>query len=574
MPVSFFAAVLKNVMKVRTKLLLGYGVVIAITGALGIFAIVVMSKINAASTIISQNWLPSVFYTSDINTMTSDFRIAENQHILSLTDEEMTRYEEVMQQLLAKIENHLQAYEPLILSKEERETYEEFNANWEAYLKENKKLLAMSRLNQTEEAKAFIRGNSQKLYDEASSALLQLVEINTKGADLASQDGDRLYEMSRLLTIIVIVAAMSIGLGIGLGITSGILNQLGADPSEVSAITKEVSEGNLAVTFDARGKATKGLLASILNMVDRLRDVVSDVQGAAENVSSGSETMSSGAEEMSQGASEQAAAAEEASSSMEQMAANIRQNAENATQTEKIASKAANDAQKSGEAVAQTVTAMREIVRKITIIEEIARQTHTLSLNATIEAAKAQEYGKGFAVVAAEVRALASRSQDASSEINQMASQSIEIAERAGEMLSKLVPDIQKTAELVQEIGAASREQSSGTEQINRAIQQLDSVIQQNSSISEEMAATSEELAGQAEQLQHAIAYFKIGEMAQQTMRRGQTPRKKAEVSRVKDRRKFQNPHEKANEKNDSAEQADNQKEFPEDTLDEEFERY
>ncbi|GAK52730.1 methyl-accepting chemotaxis protein, putative [Candidatus Moduliflexus flocculans] len=520
-----------------------------------------------------KNWLPSVFYVSDMNTMTSDFRIAENQHILSLVDAEMSHYEEVMQKLLAKIEEHRKAYEPLILSDEERKVYEEFTANLEAYLKENKKLLAMSRLNQTEEAKTMIRGDSQKFYDELSNNLLQLVEINTKGADLASQDADKLYLTSRFLTITVIVIAMIAGLGLGLGITSGILNQLGADPSEVSGIAKEVAEGNLAITFDSRGKAAKGLLASILNMVDRLRDVVSDVQGAAENVSAGSETLSSGAEEMSQGAGEQAAAAEEASSSMEQMAANIRQNAENATQTEKIATKAANDAIKGGEAVAQTVTAMREIVRKITIIEEIARQTHTLSLNATIEAAKAQEYGKGFAVVAAEVRALASRSQDASSEINQMASQSIEIAERAGDMLSKLVPDIQKTAELVQEIGAASREQSSGTEQINRAIQQLDTVIQQNSSVSEEMAATSEELAGQAEQLQHAIAFFRIGE-TEPTIKRGQTPRKKAEIAHLRDRRKFKSPHEKANGKREVSEKTADQTEVSGDHLDEEFERY
>ncbi len=196
---------------------------------------------------------------------------------------------------------------------------------------------------------------------------------------------------------------------------------------------------------------------------------------------------------------------------MEQMAANIRQNADNALQTEKIAIKAAEDARESGRIVAETLNAMREITKRITIIEEITRQTRMLSLNATIEAAKAQEYGKGFAVVAAEVRALADRSQAAAIEINQLAGVSMAVAERAGEMLKKLVPDIQRTAELVQEISAASREQNTGADQINKAIQQLDQVIQQNSTVAEEMASMAEELASQAEHLQSAIAFFKTG---------------------------------------------------------------
>jgi methyl-accepting chemotaxis protein len=213
---------------------------------------------------------------------------------------------------------------------------------------------------------------------------------------------------------------------------------------------------------------------------------------------------------MSQGSTEQAAAAEEASSSMEQMASNIRQNADNAQQTEKIAQKAAEDAKDGGQAVTDAVKAMKQIAEKISIIEEISRQTNLLALNAAIEAARAGEHGKGFAVVAAEVRKLAERSQEAAGEITQLSGSSVEVAERAGGMLEKLVPDIQKTAELVREISAASSEQNSGAVQINKAIQQLDQVTQQNASSSEEMASTSEELAGQAESLQEAISYFRI----------------------------------------------------------------
>lgn len=222
--------------------------------------------------------------------------------------------------------------------------------------------------------------------------------------------------------------------------------------------------------------------------------------------------MSATSEEMSQGASEQAAAAEEASSSIEQMTANIRQNADNAMETEKIATQASGDARVGGDAVNQTVSAMKEIADKIMIIEEIARQTNLLALNAAIEAARAGEHGKGFAVVAAEVRKLAERSQKAAGEINELSTSSVEVAEQAGIVLNSLVPNIQKTAELVQEISASSREQDAGADQISKSIQQLDAVIQQNASASEEMASTSEELSSQSDQLAEMISFFKVAE--------------------------------------------------------------
>ena len=197
---------------------------------------------------------------------------------------------------------------------------------------------------------------------------------------------------------------------------------------------------------------------------------------------------------------------------MEEMVSNIKQNADNAQQTDKIANKSAKDAQESGKSVLEAVAAMKEIANKISIIEEIARQTNLLALNAAIEAARAGEHGKGFAVVAAEVRKLAERSQKAAGEINQLSATTLKVSEKSGEMLEKLVPDIQRTAELVQEITAASKEQDTGAEQINKALQQLEQVIQQNASASEEMASTTEELTGQSDQLVSALSFFHTGD--------------------------------------------------------------
>ncbi len=297
------------------------------------------------------------------------------------------------------------------------------------------------------------------------------------------------------------------------------LSSMVANLQEMAQGAEEIASGNLDV--DIMSRSDKDALGkSLSSMVIKLREVVSDALAASNNVASGSQEMSASSEQMSQGATEQAAAAEEASASMEQMSSNISQNADNAMETEKIANKASEDAREGGEAVKETVAAMKEIAQKISIIEEIARQTDLLALNAAIEAARAGEHGKGFAVVASEVRKLAERSAGAAGEISKVSSSCVEVADRAGGLLGEIVPNIQKTAELVREIAAASNEQTTGTEQINRALQQLDQVIQQNATASEEMASTSEELASQSEQLQSTIEFFKISDNVRGTAKK------------------------------------------------------
>jgi methyl-accepting chemotaxis protein len=284
-----------------------------------------------------------------------------------------------------------------------------------------------------------------------------------------------------------------------------------AEPlNHITVSLKQVETGDISATItDLYTGDFQQLKDTVNSMITQLNDVVVHVKEVANTVAAGSQQMRSATAGLSDGASEQATVAEEVSASVDQMTANIRQNASNARQTERIAVESSNEAREAGEAVNEALAAMKKIVKKISIIEAIASQTHMLSLNATIEAAKAEEKGKGFAVVASEVRTLAERSREAAEEINELAESSMAIAEEAGERLTRLVPNIQKTADLVQEISAASSEQHTGAEQINTSIQQLDNVIQYNAATSEQLSATAEHLANQARQLQQVIAFFK-----------------------------------------------------------------
>lgn len=344
----------------------------------------------------------------------------------------------------------------------------------------------------------------------ADSVLAAAQNVSAAGlsqtVDKAQQSVATIQLLMQIIAVgftLAIIISVLIALFLTLSITRAL--RKGVD------FAQELSEGNLTTELNVNQRDEIGMLAEALrDMKDKLKEVVVEVRNSSLMVSQGSQQLASTAEQISQGATEQASTAEEVSSSMEEIGASIRQNTDNASQTEKIATKAAEDAELGGAAVLDAVDAMNLIAEKIKVIEEIARNTNLLSLNAAIEAARAGEHGKGFAVVASEVGKLAANSQAAANEILELANTSVQKADNAGEKIKDIIPDIRRTADLVQEISATSIEQNTGAEQVNQVMIQLDQVIQQNAAAAEESSSMSEELSSQAEKLLEMIGFFTV----------------------------------------------------------------
>lgn len=321
---------------------------------------------------------------------------------------------------------------------------------------------------------------------------------------------DDLYKSSMKRFSLIMLTAFIVILGLLIYIFRDLFNMLGAEPAYTSEVVSQLAQGRLDLDIHVKPNDSTSLLAAVAQMSAQLSHIIAEVRGSADALSSASVQVNSTAQSLARGASVQAASVEQTSASMEQMSASIAQNNQNASITDGIAQKSARDAASGGEAVSATVEAMKKIAERISVIDEIAYQTNLLALNAAIEAGRAGEHGRGFAVVASEVRKLAERSQIAAQEIGELATSSVKRAELAGNLLEAMVPSIRKTADLVQEIAAASAEQTTGVTQINSAIGQVSQTMQQNAAASEQLSSTAEELSGQAVKLQESMTYFKL----------------------------------------------------------------
>ena len=507
-------------MSIKVKLITGFIVVALIAALIGIIGLVNINNMANSAEFMYQNQTMPI---AQLIKVTEGFQ-RQRINIRALVDAtdrvEMQNVEKTLTELTKMVQDAVDMYQSTLVAGQGQILFDEAMDKRNAFRSVLQQEMDLALQNRDEEARVLMDGKGLEVAREYQASLQALADYKMARAKQLYDDGNKTAQAIKTLVISILIGGVVLALALGIFLSLSISQPL----AEAVKLTTYVAEGDLThevpETYLKRPDEIGLLAKAIQGMLVSLRELVSSVQSSSANVSSGSLQMSSTAQQMSQGATEQAASAEEVSSSIEEMTSTIKQNADNSETTEGIARKAAADADVGAGAVTKAVAAMKDIATKINVIEEIARQTNLLALNAAIEAARAGEAGKGFAVVASEVRKLAERSQSAAGEILSLSKTSVDVAEEAGKRIVQVVPDINKTADLVAEISAASREQSVGVDQIARAITQLDTVIQQNASASEEMASMAEELSGQAEQLASAIAFFTIDDTGSRSSRK------------------------------------------------------
>ncbi|UZE26088.1 methyl-accepting chemotaxis protein [Pseudomonas sp. B21-056] len=494
-------------MKVGTKIGLGYAFVLLLMLALVVMSMSGLSNVHLIVSDITDNAYPKVQISNDIDSGLGDTNLLVRDLIIKTDPQQLQQLLKDLQANRQEQAVRMDTLEKLVNEPEERDLFKALKESRENYRQIVDRVIELGAANLNDQAVELLYGKMAQVQGEYSKQLNTMIDMQEAAFAENDRQEQSEYDRIRLLSFILLGTAILLGGLSALFITRSITRPL----KESVQAANRLAAGDLGVVIEVNSRDETGQLKGALQgMVAKLSQIIGEVRGSANALSSASEEVSATAQSMSQASSEQAASVEETSASVEQMSASIEQNTDNARVTDGMAGNAARQAREGGEAVKDTVNAMKSIAEKIGIIDDIAYQTNLLALNAAIEAARAGEHGKGFAVVAAEVRKLAERSQVAAQEIGEVAKGSVALAERAGTLLDEIVPGIAKTSDLVQEISAASEEQSSGVGQINTAMNQLNQITQQNASASEELAATAEEMSGQAEQLQQLMSFFTL----------------------------------------------------------------
>lgn len=496
-----------NNMKIGTRLGLGFGLILGLLATVVVIAVDRLAVMKDAVDELANDRYPKTVQGNEIIDAVNLIAQTMANSLIYDDPAELAAQRAALLKARQTIVERLETLEQTLTLPRGKALLEAIKAARSNYVEGQNRFLGLLDAGQKEQARAYYLAEIDRLQEGYIAAAAALVAFQGELMQASAVEAGSDYQSARSALLLIAVLAVVGAALIGFLVTRSITQPVAAAVAVAGQLARGDLTAQIAVT---RGDETGQLLKAMSDMVGKLTQIIGEVRSASDNLSSASEQVSATAQSLSQGASEQAASVEETSASVEQMSASIAQNTENAKVTDGMASKAASEAGEGGEAVRQTVDAMKSIANKIGIIDDIAYQTNLLALNAAIEAARAGEHGKGFAVVAAEVRKLAERSQVAAQEIGELAGSSVELAERAGKLLGTMVPSIRKTSDLVQEISAASEEQASGARQINAAMSQLSLATQQNASASEQLAATSEEMSSQAEQLQASMGFFRL----------------------------------------------------------------
>jgi methyl-accepting chemotaxis protein len=491
---------------IRNKLLAGFGVIVLLLGIVGC-----VSWLNARDLATDFDSLYKDHLQAAVNLANAESALWQLRYgfpqFLVLGPEERAKIVADESKWYKVVNDNIRDYSEGNRTPEEKQALQEWNEVFARYAAARPRWFELQNAGKSEEAAEW-RAKTTTPYGAGSvKALSRLIDLQrVVGEKKHLEAAARATWMTKMLTSLL-VASLVLALVISIIISKKIAGGVNA----TTAHLKEMAQGDLTKRISISSRDEMGEMAKYFNgFAEKLETVIGEVWAGADALSSASTQISASSLSLSRGTSEQAVSVEETASSLEHMNAYISQNSENSRQMEQMAIKGAKEADESGRAVRDTVEAMSAIADKISIIEEIAEQTHLLALNAAIEAARAGEHGKGFAVVATEIRKLAESSRTSAQEISSLASSSVKIAERSGQLLVELVPSIRKTAELVQNVAAASKEQSTGVGEIYKAMSQVDQVTQRNASAAEELASTAEKMASQAVSLQQLISFFHL----------------------------------------------------------------